>query len=461
MSEPPHATDLPIVEGYRVVGELGLGTLASVYKAVDESLGRTVALKILRTTIAPSSPFAARLEREARMVSALCHPNIGSLHSFVKTETRMVLVLEFVDGVSLSTLLKRKASVPPDCVAAIGVGIARGLAHAHERGIVHGDIRPANILVSRRGEVKIFDFGIAQRSPPAEEPVALSPLRLEDVAAFGTPAYMSPEQILGNAVDARSDIFSLGVVLYQLICGARPFTRGDEADRQPTAHRIRRDPPIPIHRRAPDVPAALERVVMRAIEKLPRDRFPSAGAMADRLEELAAARSGLRLDKLVIRALAHAGVVATEEAGSPTAPRKKERTSVRRALSGMAILGVVAIAGGGTLQATTHREGQAAGARPLELAPASPGYLRVLATPWAEVSVDGQRVEVTPFAHPIPLLPGTHYVTLTHPNAPVEKRTITVEPGETRTVDVAMAIADPAPKEDAGQLPPHLDPDKP
>ncbi len=460
MTELPHAAELPTIEGYRVVAELGSGSLASVYKAVDESVGRTVALKVLRTTIAPSSPFATQLEREARLLSALCHPNIGLLHAFVKTETRMYLVLEFVDGVTLSTLLKRKPSVPHDCVAAIGAGIARGLAHAHERGIVHGDIRPANIFVSRRGEVKIFDFGIAHRTAGEEERGALAPLRLEDVAAFGTPAYMSPEQILGGKVDARSDIFSLGVVLYQLTCGARPFARDDEAECQPTAHRVRRDPPIPIHRRAPDVPAALERVVMRAIEKLPGDRFPSAQAMAERLEALTAASSGLREDKLVVRALAHAGVVTSEERAA-AAPKRKEHTSVRRATWGIAMLGSVAIVGGGALQVTAHREGQAAGARPLELAPLSPGYLRVLATPWAEVWVDGQRVDVTPFARGIPLSPGTHYVTLAHPNAPLEKRTIAVAPGETRTVDVVMAITELAPKDDAAPPPARADTEKP
>jgi len=446
--------ELPTIEGYRIVAELGSGSLASVYKAVEEPLGRTVALKLLKATIAPSSPFAAQLEREARVLSELSHPNIGSLYAFAKTETRMYLVLEFVDGFSLSTLLKKKSSVPADCVAAIGAAVARGLAHAHKRGIVHRDMRPANILVSRSGEVKVFDFGIAQRSSlassSAEEPVGLSPLRLEDVAAFGTPAYMSPEQILGESVDARSDVFSLGVVLYQLICGARPFERGDETERRPTAHRIRRDPPIPLHRRAPDVPAALERVVMRAIEKLPGDRYPSAEAMAERLQELAAARSGLSSDRLAVRALAHAGLVTAEDEGSENAPKRTECTSVRRACAGIAVFGAVAIAGGGTLQATAHREGQTAGARPLELAPPYPGYLRVLATPWAEVWVDGQRVEVTPFARGIPLSAGTHYVTLVHPNAPAEKRTIAIAPGETRMVDVVMAVPDLSHDDDAG-----------
>ncbi len=438
--------DLPTIEGFRILEEIGSGSLSSVYKAIEEPLGRTVALKVLKSTIAPSSPFASQLEREARVLAELNHPNIGSLHAFVKTPAHMHLVLEFVDGFSLAAVLKKRPGAAPDSVAAIGASVARGLAHAHERGIVHRDIKPANILVSRRGDVKIFDFGIAQRS--SDEPVGLSAPRLEDVTAFGTPAYMSPEQILGETVDARSDIFALGVVLYQLLCGARPFERGDEADRRPSAHRIRRDPPIPLHRRAPDVPLALERVVMRAIEKLPADRFQSAETLAQNLEELASARSGLQNDELVVRALEHAGLVPPRESAGEAAPRERARASVRRAIAGLAALGALAVAGGIVLQTTARREGLTAGSRPLELLPAAPGYLRVLATPWAEVWIDGQRVDVTPFARGIPLPSGTHYVTLVHPNAPVEKRTIVVAAGETRTIDVVMAVNDVAPREE-------------
>jgi hypothetical protein len=201
--------------------------------------------------------------------------------------------------------------------------------------------------------------------------------------------------------------------------------------------------------------------VMRAIEKLPADRFPSAEAMAERLDELAMAQSGLRGDQLVMRALVHAGLASPEEAQSGAAPKHGERTSVRRTVAGIAVLGAVAIVGGGALQATAHREGQTAGAHPLELTPSSPGYLRVLAMPWAEVWVDGQRVDVTPFARGIPLPPGAHYVTLVHPNAPVEKRTVTVAPGETRTVDVVMAVPDLAPKQDAESALPRADREKP
>ena len=443
-------TELPKIDGYRLVAELGAGSLSSVYKAIEEPLGRTVALKVLSETISPSSPLAAQLEREARVLAQLCHPKIGLLHAFAKTETRMYLVLEFVDGFSLAALLEKRVTFAPECVAAIGADVARALAHAHERGIVHRDIKPANILLSRRGEVKVLDFGIAQQSgsTSSDDPSTSSPPHVEEASAFGTPAYMSPEQILGSAVDPRSDIFSLGVVLYQLICGARPFERGDETDRPASAHRIRREPAIPLHRRAPETPPALERIVMRALEKLPADRFPSADAMAERLEELAGTRGGARSDTLIARTLARSGLAPQTEGSAPSSKRTK-RASVTRAVAGIAAIGATVVVGGAVLQRTAHREGRNAGARPLELVPPSMGYLRVLATPWAEVWVDGQHVDVTPFARAIPLSAGTHYVTLVHPNAQAEKRTIAVLPDETRTIDVVMAVPDLAPKEDA------------
>ncbi len=450
--------ELPVIEGFRILEELGSGSLSSVHKAVEEPLGRTVAIKALKSTIAPTSPFAAQLEREARVLASLSHPNIGALHAFVKSEAHMHLVLEYVDGFTLDTVLKKRPGVPPDSVAAIGASVARGLAHAHGRGIVHRDVKPANVLLGKRGEVKLLDFGIAQRT--TGDARDLSSPRIEDVAAFGTPAYMSPEQILGEAVDARSDIFSLGVVLYQLVCGARPFERTDEGERRPSAHRIRRDPPIPLHRRAPDVPVALERIIMRAIEKLPADRVQTAEALAEQLEERVAARAGLPVELLVVRALEHAGLAPPAEGKGADAPSERARASIRRAIAGLGLLGGLVVGSGAVLQATAHGDAQSAGARPLELVPAGPGFLRVLATPWAEVWVDGQRVDVTPFARAIPLSPGTHYVTLVHPSAPVEKRTIAVVAGESRTLDVVMAVPDLAPRDDGGAALPSAEREK-
>jgi hypothetical protein len=179
------------------------------------------------------------------------------------------------------------------------------------------------------------------------------------------------------------------------------------------------------------------------------DRFQSAEIMGEQLEEFATAHSGLRSEKLVVNALVQAGVVPRASEGART-PAQSRRAPVRRAIAGLSVLGCAVLASATAIQATANREGEPAGARPLELVPASPGYLRVLATPWAEVWVDGQRVDVTPFARAIPLAAGKHYVTLVHPNAPIEKRTVAIAAGETCMVDVVMAIAELAPRDDAG-----------
>jgi hypothetical protein len=452
-------TDSLRFPGFRIVEELGSGALTSVYKAVQESLDRVVAIKVLKPTIHPTSPFAAQLEREARVLGELSHPNVGLLYDFVKQDDgRMYLILEYVDGASLAAVVTKKTRLPAEAVAAIGAEVARGLAHAHERGVVHRDIKPANLLVSKRGDVKIFDFGIARRvhSPELPDPLGSKRMadadeqlaKLEENASFGTPAYMSPEQILGEKVDARSDVFSLGVVLYQLVCGARPFDKGDENDRRAAAQRIRRDPPVPLHRRAPDVPRPLERIIMRAIEKLPVDRYPSAEVLAEHLEGFLQTKTRAPRHAIVSRALVKAGVIAGDaSAQGGDLATLKPRASVRPAVRGLLVLFGLVVAGGAVVQWTgrggAHRV--TAGDQPLELAPQPAGALRVLARPWAEVWVDGQRIDVTPFARALPLSPGRHFVTFVHPNAPQEKREIDVVAGETVTLDVTMSVAAPAP----------------
>jgi hypothetical protein len=437
---------------YRVLDELGSGSLSTVYRAVQEPLGRVVAIKALKSTISPTSPFAAQLEREARVLATLGHPNIVMLHDFVKTQSQMWLVLELIDGFSLATVLGKRARFAPEFAAAIGLEVARALAHAHERGVVHRDVKPGNMLVSKRGDVKLVDFGIAQRErlPSADEPLARAP-KSEADAAFGTPAYMSPEQILGETVDARSDVFSLGVVLYQLLAGSRPFEREGDADRRAAAQRIRRDPARPLRDRAPEVPRPLERIVMRCLEKLPADRFPSADEVVERLEGYVRSRTSDKSSAIVLRTLVAAGLVE----GDPATGRwqvEEKRRPVGGALLGFGAIALAFGTAGGLLQwsARGARAAAQAGSKPLELAPASPGGLRVLATPWAEVAVDGQRIDVTPIGRAIPLSAGPHFVILTHPNAPTERRPITISSGETTTLDVAMrlgAVAEP----DAGR----------
>ena len=456
----------PTFGAYRVTSLLGSGALSTVYKAVQEPLGRTVAVKALKPSIAASSPFAAQLEREARVLGELCHPNIVLLHDFVKDEKGMYLVVEHVDGWSLADVLAKRPRLGPELVAAIGCQIARALGHAHERGIVHRDVKPANVLVSRRGEVKIVDFGIAQRDRLPSADILLSAAdaastdsRVEgradsrdSNAAFGTPAYMSPEQILGETVDARSDLFSLGVLFYQLLSGVRPFDSGEARDKRAASQRIRRDPPTPLRTRAPDVPRAVERVVMRLLEKLPDDRYRSAEEVVLRLEDYVRSRTREGMAAVVARGLSELGLIASRRGPSPAAllgvsePRAGSRLTVL-ALAGVGLFFVLA---GAAIQWQTWgvQDFANAGAAPLALIPPHPGAIRVLATPWAEIAVDGQHVDVTPFARPIPVSAGTHYVTFTHPSARPEKRVVEVKAGATVLIDVTMNLG-----EDEGAIP--------
>jgi serine/threonine-protein kinase len=463
---------------YRITGTLGSGALSAIYQAVQEPLGRVVAIKALKTQIAATSSFGEQLEREAKILADLAHPNVVLLLDAGRTPSgRPYLVLEHVDGVSLQRLLGssdeapgrsslpkgRKKPLPVPSALAIARGICAALEHIHERGVVHRDVKPGNVLISRSGVVKMIDFGIAQRPRTGSMSDALgtegitatgrmAPEQAKD--AFGTPAYMSPEQILGDFVDGRSDLFSLGVVLYEMLSGSRPFDGPSEDDaKRSAAQRIRRDAPAPLHEQAPHVPRAVERIVMRLLEKSPNDRYPSAGIVKERLE--AALRAETREDPaaLVRAALVDAGLGAAEgaeggsskdEAARGHSPRARARTamSLSRVVLGFAAIAAAFVGGAVALEATNAQPREReVGARPLELAPRRAGGLRVVATPWAHVSVDGQQIETTPFARPIPLAAGKHWVTLTHPEgAATVEREIEIVSGEVVTIDVTIPL---------------------
>ncbi len=451
-----------IFGAYRVTETLGTGALSTIYKAVHEPTGRAVALKALKSEIAPTSSFGEQLDREAKILSDLTHPNVVLLLESGRLQSgRPWLVLELVDGPTLHELLAKKKKLAVPHALAIACGVCSALEHVHERGVIHRDVKPSNVLLGRGGIVKIVDFGIAQRARTQSVSDALgtegitpsgrmAPEAMKD--AFGTPAYMSPEQILGDFVDPRSDLFSLGVVLYQMLCGQRPF-EGAEKDKKTSAQRIRRDTTPPLRERAPTVPRPIERIVMRLIEKSPVDRYANASAARERLES--ALRAITREDpaSLVRAALADAGFAKVEpRREAPLAEEPSAFGSMRRALVGFAAVlaafagGVVAIEG----TSWSARDGRARAGTGLELAPEHAGGLRVVATPWAYVKVDGQLVETTPFARPIPLAHGRHWVTLAHPDAPDVEREVTIVAGETVTIDVTMSLDAPGTK-DAGK----------
>jgi len=441
------------LEGYKLEGALGAGAVSSIYRAVHEATGREVVLKALKASIPSTSSFAAQLEREARILAEMSHPNVVLLIDFKRAEHgagRTFLVLERVDGFPLRELLRRKRALRVDVACAIACEILSGLEHAHSHGVVHRDIKPENILLSKRGDVKIVDFGIAQRDklPSANEPLALSEhgesLHKE---SFGAPAYMSPEQVLGEHVDARSDLYSLGVVLYRMLSGLRPDAEaGAKAgdDRKTDGPRSRRDSPVQLSARTKELPRGLDNVVMRLLERRPDDRFKDAAVVRELLEPYARGSSKEAHARIIRRSLVEAALVKDD--GRRTEERVTSITRDRPWVSYAVFAAIgIAFAGiGATIQLTSQKEQRllATGAHALPLAPAEAGGLRVQAEPWAEVWVDGQRVETTPFARAVPLGAGTHFVTLKHPDAPEEKRTVEITNGETVQLDVTMRVGD-------------------
>ena len=429
-------------DGYRLIREIGSGAVSTVYEAEQLEPGgarsrRRVALKVLRPTIAPSSSFAEPMVREARLLEELGHPNVVRMVDSVRRDDRLSIALELVRGESLAKRMQQEAQArfPVDRAVSIALAVARGLAYLHERGVVHRDVKPQNILLSNDGQVKLADLGIAELVPgsplarlEAPSPPGKSSARLTGIS-FGTPAYMAPEALLAEGVapvDPRTDLFSLGVTLYEMLSGARPF----EADpSSPDAavlsgprsrSRGRRERAEPLGRRVPDTPPALERIVMRLVERRPEDRFASAADLVRALErtERDLGRTGSLLGRGLSRVqqgiLAGVGVLALTGAGIGVT-RWRRRADVAAAVN-------------------------------------ATGSLRVMAHPWAEIWIDGLLRETTPLARPLVLPVGSHDVLLKNPYFADERRRVTIAAGAPATLDVRMTTALDAASTDAGAM---------
>jgi len=271
---------------YRIVGSLGRGGMGEVFEAEDTRLGRRVALKVLPASFASDAGRLERFRREARAVAALNHPNVVTIHSVEEAEGIHFLTMELVDGRTLASLIPADG-LPLPRFREIAVALVDAVAAAHQKGIVHRDLKPANVMVTAEGRVKVLDFGLAKlRHPGDDSPLtslAVTASLTELTGIAGTAAYMSPEQAEGRPVDARSDIFSLGVVLYEMATGRRPF-RGETAVSVISA--ILKDTPTPICEVNPQLPAELDRILRHCLAKDPARRYQNTLDLRNDLEEL-------------------------------------------------------------------------------------------------------------------------------------------------------------------------------
>jgi serine/threonine protein kinase/TolA-binding protein len=282
---------------YRIVERLGAGGMGVVYKAEDLRLGRPVALKFLPPEMSSSRTAVDRFEREARTASSLNHPNICTIYAIEEHDGQRFLVMELLDGQPLSEVIGGRP-MPVDTVIELGTQIADALDAAHAQGILHRDVKPANIFITRRGRAKVLDFGLAKLAVVARDTAAhdsnptLAELKLTTQGvALGTVAYMSPEQARGEPLDARSDIFSLGIVLYEMVTGQQAFPGRTSAV---VFDQILNRMPAPASLLEANVPKELERIVMKSLEKDPDDRQQSAAAVAEELEQLRRSRDSGR-----------------------------------------------------------------------------------------------------------------------------------------------------------------------
>lgn len=268
-----------IKDEYEIVGEIGAGGMATVYKAVQKSLDRPVAIKELKKTYQSDGQIVRRFERESRVAASLQHENIVHIYDYWKKPIYCI-VMEYVDGVNLADVLEKTGALPVDVGVMIAIQACNALEYAHMRGLIHRDIKPSNIMIKRNGEVKLMDFGIAQMRN--QEALTVPGMLI------GTPAYMSPEQIMGQELNARSDVFSFGIVLYEMFTGVKPFAESEAHSVTAGIVKEKYASPRSINKA---VPRRLQWLIRKCLRKKPKRRY---GAMLDvekRLGRLVAGRT--------------------------------------------------------------------------------------------------------------------------------------------------------------------------
>ena len=412
------------IGNYKIIKQLGQGGMATIYLGIQVSLEREVAIKELMPSLVHDQEMVERFKREARASASLTHEGIVNVYDFWKDKNSLYLVMEYLEGENLEDILETIGPLPIPAAAIIGTRVADALHYSHQRGIIHRDVKPSNIFITRRGEVKLTDFGIAYT--PQE------PTLTQKGMAIGTPAYMSPEQIKGQKPDQRSDIFSLGVVLYELVTGTPPFSADD--DEGVVTKILEKRPRWPKMING-DISWRLQWTILRSMRKNPRRRFQRMGDLKISLEKLLPKTSQRREHVWT-------EFIETVFSDEPKRPRasffllRKPKWAVAILVSVAVILAYSQLKSRDVI----HPEKWLAQIRGKSWLDQAKGFgrVKIVVYPWARVHVDGKYVTTTPTADPIRLAPGKHSLRFTHSTFDDRTMEIEVKPGEERVIVVKM-----------------------
>ena len=314
---------------YNIRASLGAGGMGEVYRATDTRLERDVALKVLPADMASNPDRLERFRREARALAALDHPGIVTVHSVEEADGRHFLTMQLVDGRSLDRAIPPEG-LPAERIIEIGSALADALAAAHDRGIVHRDLKPANVMLTHDGRVKVLDFGLAKIAGQHADAASQTDVETRAGLVLGTVPYMSPEQVAGRAVDHRTDLFSLGILLFEMAVGRRPFEGRSSAE---VTAAILRDTPPSLGEVRADLPADLIRITRRCLEKLPNDRVQTARDVLNELRDIGRQAASTRIASVVDPIVDHLAAPPLVRPPRHTVGRQRERQLLAEALA--------------------------------------------------------------------------------------------------------------------------------
>ena len=426
---------------YEILSELGKGSMGVVYRAIDPLIDRTVAIKTVNLNLSGDeiAGFVDRFSREAKSAGRLNHPNIVTIYDVGRAGDIAYIAMEHLEGRELKEIIASGMILSPERIAGITAQVADALAFAHDNGVVHRDIKPANIMVLRNGAVKIMDFGIAMTT---------SGNQTQAGTILGSPKYMSPEQVSGIVVDGRSDIFSLGAVLYELLTGRPAFGDDDNCNLASIMFQVVNEMPDPPTTYDHSIPPAFDYIVLKAMAKKPEDRYQSAKDMASDLKKfkkltIPAQFPAARLPENKSRK----NRIATGESTTVVDTNKKILVTGRNWLKkiiGVSAAVIIIIFAAlyiyGQWQSTKLANDELAATSPSppeikniinpnNTAKANAG-INFTVIPWGEVKIDGKDMGASPPFRSIKLPPGNHKIEITNATFPPYRKTITLKAGE-------------------------------